>query len=149
MYLNENDIIELVIKKLLTIGFTIENTCNTKERGIDIVAIRNNIRLLIEAKGETTSMDTNRKGKPFTRNQARHHISVALYTVMRYLTQNQGNRNVLIGVALPFEKNHVEFINDVKYAIDKLNIIVFWVKEDEVIINASELALEQLFGKLS
>lgn len=42
--------------------------------------------------------------------------------------------NVVIGIALTFEKNHIEFIKAVEHAINTLDIVVFWVKQDEVII---------------
>jgi Holliday junction resolvase-like predicted endonuclease len=133
---NENDIIEAVVNKLKHSGFDIISTCNTNEHGIDIIAKKGKLELYVEAKGGTTSKETSRSGKPFTRNQVHTHISVALYTVMKLFSKYKDCNNVLIGIALPFEKNHIDFIKAINNALHMLSIIVFWVKEDGVIINA-------------
>lgn len=139
---NENDVIEAVVNKLLVCGFTIKSTCTTNQHGIDIIANKNELELFIEAKGGTTSKDTARNGKPFTRNQVRTHISVALYSAMKLFTQYKDNENVIIGIALPFEKNHIDLINKIKYALEKMNIVVFWVNRDTVDIEVLSSAVE-------
>lgn len=137
--LTENDVIGAVARKLEDNGFEIKSTCNTTEHGVDIAAIKDKYKLLIEAKGGTSSKEgTNRNGKPFDRNQARTHISVALFTAMSYITQYACKDNIIIGIALPYEKNHKEFINRVRTAINKLQLVVFWVNNDKVTIDIPE-----------
>ncbi|NRZ29578.1 Holliday junction resolvase [Clostridium beijerinckii] len=53
----ENEVINKAIEKLESIGFNIISQCNTKQQGIDIEAEKNGIKLLIEAKGATSSME--------------------------------------------------------------------------------------------
>ncbi|MPW26524.1 hypothetical protein GC105_12055 [Alkalibaculum sp. M08DMB] len=48
-------------------------------------------------------------------------------------------KNHIVGIALPYEKNHIEFVEMVDYAINRLGIIVFWVKGYEVEIQASDV----------
>jgi hypothetical protein len=143
----ENEVIDAAILKLESIGFNIESKCNTKQHGTDIVAVRNGVRLLIEAKGATSSMEgSKRSGKPFTRNQVHTHISVAIYKVMSLMSENKNHNDLtLVGICLPFEKNHIEFINNIKYSLDKLNIIILWVKENDVLIEVNNEDVKHIF----
>lgn len=56
----------------------------------------------------------------------------------------KNNKANLVGVCLPFEKNHIEFINNIKYSLDKLDIIVIWVKENDVVIENKNEEFDEL-----
>lgn len=42
LMITENDVVYCIASYLETIGFSIESVCNTMEKGIDIVAKKNN-----------------------------------------------------------------------------------------------------------
>src|SRR4051794_27602850 len=82
LMLTENDVVEAVAAHLPSLGYIVEATCTTTQRGIDIVARhgRTGRRLRVEAKGGTSSKDhTDRYGKCFSPGQVVSHVSRALY----------------------------------------------------------------------
>ncbi|WBW95259.1 hypothetical protein [Oceanirhabdus sp. W0125-5] len=139
-YPTENEVINAVVSKLKSFHFKVLSTCNTKERGIDIISEKDNYKLLIEAKGGTSSKENTKKyGVPFDRNQAKTHISVAILKTMELITKYKDQPEYIFGIALPYEKNHLEFIERVKYTLNELGIVIFWVKREEVTIENSNL----------
>lgn len=146
-YPTENEIIDIAVLKLENKGFNILSTCNTKQHGIDLVAEKNGFKLLVEAKGATSSIKgSKRDGKPFNRNQVRTHISVAIYKVMSLISESSYDKKVLVGICLPYEKNHVELINKVKNLLKRLNIIIFWVKDHDFIAETDNEEIKKLFS---
>lgn len=127
--LTENNIVDMVSLKLEELNFEIISSCYTDEKGIDIVAKKNYIKLLIEAKGGTTSIQSINQGKPFNRNQAKTHISVAIFKILQL---KEENTNDIVGIALPYERHHYEFIESIKSSLQKLEVIVFWCDTDNV-----------------
>jgi hypothetical protein len=102
--LTENDIIKAVAASLRRSGYSIQRTATTVQRGVDIEAVsaRKRRTILIEAKGETTSKEsTSRYGKPFTRNQCRTHIAVALFTAAKARDAAKGRSGKVVAIALP------------------------------------------------
>ena len=55
--LTENDVVDCVVSYLKSKEFTIDSMCNTMQKGIDIVANKNGKKILVEAKGATTSKE--------------------------------------------------------------------------------------------
>lgn len=129
--LTENDISEAVANHLVTLGWTIRQRLATTEAGVDIIADRPDVvgRLLIEAKGETSSKGhTRRFGKPFTANQAGKHVAVAIYWALKSRSQYPQDA---IGLAFPEDKNHVRYIEPVIATLLVLGIRVFLVGSDK------------------
>lgn len=130
--LTENDVVKAVATHLRKQGYHIDKALTTVERGIDIVANRQSTgeTLFIEAKGGTSSKEaTARFGKPFTPNQARSHVSVALYCVAK-LYHRHSSENVKIALALPDDPVHRGLIGDINSALDALGVGVFFVGAD-------------------
>lgn len=105
----------------------------TKERGVDIVAKKRGTIILVEAKGETTSHATSREGKPFTRNQCRHHVSVAFFTAVRLLeaTRQEEPKRRRVAIALPDTPTHREMVESISHSLRTLRISVLWVGHDQ------------------
>lgn len=128
--LTENDVVSAVCKKLKDIGFEIRQSLHTSERGIDIIASRNNYTLYIEAKGETSALKTsNRYGKPFNQNQIKNHVGKALLAVSKVISEHKDSRDIGVAIALPDNDGHRRIIIDISFALQKLGIYVFWVKD--------------------
>lgn len=125
--LTENAVIRAVKAHLQAAGYRVDKTRSTLERGIDLEAVNSATgrRLLVEAKGGTSSKKTTaRYGKRFTRNQARSHVSVALYHVAK-LRQHYPTSQ--LGMAFPDDDNHRALVDDIRSALDVLGITVFFV----------------------
>jgi len=128
--LTENDIIEAVAASLRRGGYSIQRTATTVQRGVDIEAVsaRKRRTILIEAKGETTSKEsTSRYGKPFTRNQCRTHIAVALFTAAKARDAAKGRSGKVVAIALPDVEPNRELVASIRSSIRALGIGVFWV----------------------
>ncbi|MBU3159512.1 hypothetical protein KPL37_07050 [Clostridium frigoris] len=145
--ITENEVIRLVILKLECLNFELISKCNTSQTGIDIVLKKGNYRLLIEAKGATSSKKgTPKYGQPFTKSQALVHTSVAIYTAMDLITRHQGEDNYIVGIALPLEKNSIEHVEKVKHVLSKLGIVIFWVNNEKVIIEAPNQEIDLILN---
>ena len=130
--LTENDVVTAVAKHLTTRGYCIVNALTTVERGIDIVAKRQPTgeTLFVEAKGGTSSKKgTARFGKPFTRNQAKSHVSVALYFAAK-LYHRHSSENVKVALALPDDLVHCGLVDDISSVLSMLGVGVFFVGAD-------------------
>lgn len=127
--LTEDDVVKAVAAHLKSEGYCVESTCSTGERGVDIVAIHSatNRRLLVEAKGGTSSKSTTaRYGSPFTPNQAKSHVSVAFYYAAK-LRQRHSAEGAEIAMAFPDDPQHRMLVDDITSALDTLGISVFFV----------------------
>lgn len=125
--LYEDDVVDAVCAHLTATGWTIESTCHGHEHGDDIVASRDGMRLIVEAKGETSgTVGTNRHGKAFSRGQANSHVSRAVFKAMAVTSTGKATG----AVALPDERHHRHWIGQVATALERLGIVVFWVRPD-------------------
>lgn len=130
--LYEHDVIEAVCAELRRHGYQIEQALTTKQQGIDIIASRpDSPRLFIEAKGETSSLESSKRyGQPFDSAQVHIHVAEALYTGAEILSKVGFANDVRVGIALPDNELHRRFEKAVHAAVAKLGIIVFWVRHD-------------------
>src|ERR1700752_2210250 len=100
-------------KYLMNLGYRIDRQLTTLEQGIDIEAmnIANGRRLLVEAKGGTSSKEgTARFGKSFSLNQAKTHVAVAFYCAAKMLQKFAPSR-AQVALAFPDDKNHRQTVN--------------------------------------
>lgn len=128
--LTENEVVEAVRNTLVAEGWQIVGTSTTLQQGADIEAHREGVRLIVEAKGETSSKaKTNRFGLPFHRGQVLTHVSRAVYTAL--VAQEDGK--TLAAVAFPWTELHINEVAKVERTLRSLNIRVFWVKASDVV----------------
>ncbi|EJQ85275.1 hypothetical protein V7123_18610 [Bacillus toyonensis] len=128
----EGEVIEFVCNYLAEHDFEIIQKLSTKEQGDDIVALKSGMKLIIEAKGESSSnKNSNRYGQPFNYSQVKTHVGVAVYKILEILTREMNDGNaVVVGMALPNNENHRKCVTKISLAIKPLNIVLFWVNED-------------------
>jgi CHAT domain-containing protein len=133
--LTENDIVEKVTDFLETKGYRITQSLTTNQQGIDIIAETESEKLFIEAKGETSSVKTSKRfGLPFNKNQIKSHISVALLASMKVISKIPADNKTKIGIALPDTTEQRQVINEIKPALRKLKILIYWVTDNKVTI---------------
>jgi Holliday junction resolvase-like predicted endonuclease len=128
--LTEDDVVKAVADHLRVQGYRIDKQLSTTQRGIDIEAthLQTGRVMLVEAKGGTSSKKgTRRYGSVFTRNQARSHVSVALYTAAR-MYESGADSNIDIALAFPDDHKHRDLLKAISRALRALGIIVFLVK---------------------
>lgn len=124
--LTESDVIAAVCTYLEANGYEIRQHLTEVERGEDIVAVRGTERLVVEAKGETSSKSGSaRFGKAFSRGQVHAHIAKALYCAAK--PRVDGTR---VAIALPWNAHHEEMVAPIRPALSKLGIATYWVRYD-------------------
>lgn len=131
--LMESDVIEAVCRSLSKHGYTIEQKLSVREHGIDIVAskVKPRRRILIEAKGETSSnRSSKRYGRPFNPSQVLDHVAKALFQSVAVLTSPEGPGHRLVAIALPDNSTHRACIAKIAVGLQSLKIGVFWVRSD-------------------
>lgn len=126
-FLYEDDVVRAVMEHLESEGWTIDSFALSHQHGDDIVACRGVQRLVVEAKGDGSSKTTTaRFGKPFTRNQVKTHVAVAVVRAMRVTSAGAARA----AVALPGSEFHRVEIERIAPALQQLGIQVFWVGPD-------------------
>lgn len=132
--LTENDVVESVCRHVKVHGYEVHRQLTTKERGFDIVARKPGVQVVelrVEAKGETSSKETsNRYGKPFSTAQIHDHVANAFYSAAAMLEGRGGAGSVRVAIALPGTACHRKQVRAVHYAMQLLEVGVFWVEPD-------------------
>ncbi|MGC5328318.1 hypothetical protein [Brevibacillus sp. SYSU BS000544] len=134
--ITENDVIEAVCKHLVNQGFVIQQALNTNEKGDDIIAYhpKENVKILVEAKGETSSqVHTKRYGMPFTSNQRKTHVMQALYRCAKMQCEAKEHSNIKVGMAFPGDNIHRKWLTDIKDFLFQNQIIVFLVNQNKAV----------------
>ena len=123
--LTESKVSAAVCHFLKARGFQITQHLSETQKGIDIVAVTpdGKIRVAIEAKGETSSMEhTPRFGTAFSSSQVFDHVAKAVYCAAIYIS-----KGMLGGIALPKNAPHLNQVEIILPALKRLEIEVFWV----------------------
>jgi len=130
--LTEDNVVLAVCRKLETEAYTIRQRLNTKQRGEDIIALKGQVYLSIEAKGSTSSKNnTQRYGYPFSTKQIQSHVARAFYKACIILFSPSTHRlegELKAGIALPDTEHHRQAVRAIKPIIMELQIVIFWVK---------------------
>ena len=132
--LTENDVVESVCRFVKDHGYEVHRQLTTKERGFDIVARKPGVQaveLRVEAKGETSSKETTKRyGKPFSTAQIRDHVANAFCTAAAMLVGPGSAGSVRVAIALPGTAGHRRQVQALQYAMQLLEVGVFWVGPD-------------------
>lgn len=125
--LYEDHVVDAVCSYLQADGWTIASFAHANQRGDDIVAVRGAERLVVEAKGAGASRaGAPRFGQPFTRNQVKSHVGVA---VLRALTE-ASVRPPWSAIALPDNAHHRQIAGAAAVALARAGVGIFWVDDD-------------------
>lgn len=125
--LYEDQVVEAVARFLSAHGWHIESRVTSKQHGDDLVATKDARRLLVEAKGETSSdPTTSRYGSEFSLNQVGTHVGVAVLRSLRWVSRG----DVDAAIALPDNERHRRKVGEVSVALHRAGIGVLWVSPD-------------------
>ena len=126
--LTEDETVELLINHLENNGYNIISFCTGHKRGTDIIAEKNNKKLLIEVKGAKANHNSKIKKRPFFNSgQIKDHFGKAIVKVLELKSDNE---NCDVAIAHPddeFIKKHLD--KSIKH-LRKLDIIHFWVSRN-------------------
>lgn len=126
----EDDVVEATAHALREAGWTITQQLTTKAIGVDLIAERDEQRLLIEAKGYTFASPTSaRYGKPFTPNQLWDHTAKAIYKALAVVSAGDD----LAGIALPDDPRTIAVVAAVGPALEQLGVHVIWVDHHQAL----------------
>ncbi len=127
--LYEDDVIDAVVRHLEQRGWRIISTASAraKQRGYDILAAKDGVTLVVEAKGATSSdSESERYGQEFSKGQKLSHVSKALYTVASIVSAGEHQA----ALAVPSDAGHRQLIKAIAPALSKLSVTVFLVNND-------------------
>jgi hypothetical protein len=126
MPLTEDAVVEAVCRKLQSVGYAIEQRALATQHGHDIVAHKDGVSLIVEAKGAGSSKaGTARYGKEFAPNQVFDHVAKAVLKALRVVSTGTARA----GVALPDNASHRREVEQIRSALHQAGVIVFWVDE--------------------
>jgi fructose-specific component phosphotransferase system IIB-like protein len=127
--LTENDVVGLTSDELERRGWTVESRLSTTERGVDIRAVKGEIRIFVEAKGEGSSKSTTaRFGQSFNLGQVRTHVAVAILTALKVVAEG----HALAAIAVPDNAHHRQVLGQVVEPLRGLGVVIFWVSRAAV-----------------
>ena len=107
-------------------GYEIIQQLLATQRGFDIVARKDGVHLVIEAKGAGSSKaHTARHGREFDAGQVFSHVAKAVLKALRVVATGESRG----AIALPDNAAHRREINQVKAALAEAGVSVFWVDE--------------------
>ena len=124
--LYEDDVVNAVCEHLGEAGWTIVSKALAIQHGDDIVTTKQGRTLVVEAKGAGSSKTgTKRFGQLFNQNQAKTHVSVAVFRALTTISDDTH----LAAIALPDNRHHRVLIAKAQLGLSRAGIGVFWVTE--------------------
>jgi hypothetical protein len=124
--LTEDEVVDAVCEWLRADGYVITQQLLATQRGFDIVARKDGVDLVVEAKGAGSSKShTARHGREFDSGQVFSHVAKAVLKALR--VESQGTFRGAI--ALPDNAAHRREIDQISTALTQVGITVFWVDE--------------------
>lgn len=131
----EDEVVAAVCDLLEANDYAIARRAKSTDRGLDIVAEGPRGRIVVEAKGEGSSRAGSRRyGEAFTSRQTRNHVGNALLKALRVVSKG----DAVAAIALPDTRLHRHEVEQVRIAIERVGIGIFWVQTDtaEVTLDA-------------
>jgi hypothetical protein len=128
--LTEDAVVEAVCQKLESDGYVIEQRALATQHGYDIVARKDGVALIIEAKGAGSSKaGTKRYGMEFNSNQVFDHVAKAVLKALRVVSAGTDQA----GIAVPDNASHRREVEQVAPALARAGVLVFWVDDHGVV----------------
>ena len=127
---DENAVIHAMCEALVASGYMIKQQLSTIDKGIDIIAAhpQTGIKILVEAKGGTSSMQNSKRyGKPYTQSQVFDRVAKGIFTCLQLRTENSDKKSVRVILAIPDEPNFFKkYISTVASSLDSAGIEIWF-----------------------
>lgn len=128
--MHENEVIIKACKCLQRDGWVVQHSATQSGgQGPDIIAIRNGLKLLVQAKG-STNMD----GKAFKSNEKEKYVGNVVYQALKLRAKHRDPTETAVAVALPRDGTYVNALNanDLwEFLGERLNIGVIWMCDED------------------
>ena len=125
--LYEDHVVDAVCKHLKADGWQIQSLAHAHQHGDDIVAVRGDERLVVEAKGAGSSKEgTRRYGQLFNGGQVKTHVGVAVLRALGVASDGVA----LSAVAFPDNTHHRQVAGRAAVALARAGVGIFWVDDD-------------------
>lgn len=128
----EDEIVVLLIEYLKQIGWIIEDHCLGQKHGNDIVALKGNLKLIVEAKGaKAGDKSPTKRRECFDKGQIKTHFGKA---IVKILEEKLLNPKCKFAIAHPDDIDIRKAIGGITPFLKNLGIIHFWVSADGTVI---------------
>ena len=128
--LTEDRVIDAIRDYLEARSWRLVTRATAVQRGHDLVVERDGERLIIEAKGAGSSkLGTARYGLTFNKGQVFDHVGKAVLKALRVVSAG----NARAAIALPDDTAHRAEVDKVKNALARLEVVVFWVTDEQAV----------------
>ena len=128
----EDEIIIILLGYLERNGWAIESHCLGQTHGKDIVAVKSNTTLIIEAKGARAGDNSpTKKRDHFDSGQIKTHFGKAL---VKILDEKHINPKAKFGIAHPYDKDIKKSIGHLIPFLKNLGVKHFWVSANGTVI---------------
>lgn len=132
MKLTEDEIVIILRSHLEKDGWNIESFCLGQERGIDIVASKSSVQLIVEAKGAKASDSSPTKIREhFDSGQIKTHFGKA---IVKILEEKYKNPKSELAIAHPDDPDLRKTIGHLLPYLKKIGIKHFWVSANGSVI---------------
>lgn len=123
----EGNVQASVIAFLVNEEYRIISVADTEkhERGVDIIAQKNEIKLWISVKGYPTGTQ---KTNPSV--QAGHYFKDVVFDMIKY---REENKDILLGIALPDFPRYRNLAKEIAWFKEVAGVIYFWVSENGMV----------------
>ena len=130
--LTENETVQFLIDYLEKDDWKIESFCLGQKHGNDIVAVKENRKLIVEVKGaKADDSSPTKKREYFSNGQIKNHLGKA---IVKILDEKSKNPYAEYAIAHPEDKDIRKSISHIIPYINKLDIKHFWVSSSKTII---------------
>lgn len=126
--MTENDVVDAVAKHLTMDGWKILQALRTTEQGIDLVMARGDERVVLEAKGGTSTKEASARDREgFTPSQQRDHVAKAVAKACELRSKEPDS---CVAIAFPDTLTHRRRIEAVGRALNTLCVWAYVVHPD-------------------
>jgi hypothetical protein len=134
MKLTENQVIDILCQYLKKEGWAIESTAPNHDKGEDIIAIKDNKMLVVEAKGARGNPESKVTTRAkFDKGQIKISFGAAIVKTLSDMLKPE-YENALFAIAFPDDVDVRNAVGALIPFLKKLDIIYFWVGADDQII---------------
>lgn len=128
MKLTENQVVENLMQYLQNTGWKIDTHCLGFKHGIDIIAIKKDTKLIVEAKGARANEGAhNAVRKYFDSGQLKTHLGKAIVKILEEMSKDPEAK---FAIAHPDDEYIRQCIGLPVKHLGKMGIIHYWVAEN-------------------
>lgn len=132
MKLTENEVVTILMDYLQNEGYKIDSYCLGQTHGKDIVAEKDNQKLIVEAKGAMASNQSPTKTrKQFDSSQIKAHFGRALVKV---LEEKYSEPSSVVAIAHPEDEYIRKLIGHLSPFLKSLGIRHYWVSRNGKVV---------------